>query len=239
MRKKVSQLIAREAYAPTWIGIFCNPFFLARRQIYRSISRFANSASGRMIDVGCGSGPYKNLFQYDEYVGLEYDTPIARAKKQADAYYTGTQLPFGDKSFDIILCTQVLEHVFEPDRLLTELNRIARPGAKLMLTVPFVWDEHEQPYDFARYSSFGLKALLGRNSWKVDHFEKLNSGSVALCQLTNALTYKHCQKLGPRFGFIMASILSVPFNLYGLCIPRRRGNPIDFYLDNFVVATKE
>ena len=238
MRKSISQLIARESYTPSWIGIFCNPFFLARREIYRSISQFADEVDGRMIDVGCGSGPYKFLFRHNGYVGLEYDTPIARAKKQADAYYTGTQIPFDNGSFEIVLCTQVLEHVFEPDKFLTELNRIAKQGAKLMLTVPFVWDEHEQPYDFARYSSFGLKALLARNGWHVEHFGKLNAGVSALCQLTNSVMYKHCQKLGPRFGLILASILSVPFNLIGLCILGERKNSTDFYLDNFVIAKK-
>ena len=192
-----------------------------------------------MIDVGCGSGPYKSLFRHDGYVGLEYDTPIARGKKQADAYYTGTKIPLEDGTFDIVLCTQVLEHVFEPDKFLAELNRIAKRGAKLVVTVPFVWDEHEQPYDFARYSSFGLTALLGRNGWHVERHEKLNRGLVALCQLANGMIYKCCQPLGPRSGFITASVLSVPLNLIGMCIPQPERGVADFYLDSFVVATKE
>ena len=59
-----------------------------------------------------------------------------------------------------MLCNQVLEHVFNPDEFLLKINRVLKNDGKLLLTVPFVWDEHEQPFDYARYSSFGLKALI-------------------------------------------------------------------------------
>ena len=58
------------------------------------------------------------------------------------------------------MCNQVLEHVFNPDDFVREIARVLKPGGALLLTVPFVWNEHEQPYDYARYSSFGLRAFL-------------------------------------------------------------------------------
>lgn len=183
--------------------------------------------------------PYKKLFRQCDYVGVEYDTPVARQKKEADFYYTGESMPFKNSEFDLILCTQVLEHVFEPDKFLSELRRIANAGAELVLTVPFVWDEHEQPYDFARYSSFGLKDLIQRNGWEVVHFEKLNVGILSVFQLANGIIYKRFMVFGPKVGFILASLFCAPFNVIGLLLSRgSRKTNNDLYLDNFVIAKR-
>jgi len=87
------------------------------------------------------------------------------------------------------LCNQVLEHVFNPDAFLSEIYRVLKRDGKLLLTVPFVWDEHEQPSDYARYSSFGLKALLEKNGFRIIQHERIGADASILFQLINAYLY--------------------------------------------------
>jgi SAM-dependent methyltransferase len=238
LKKILSSLIAREAFAPSYLGVLINPFFLARREIFKQISKYSGELTGKILDVGCGSTPYKNLFKFSTYIGLEYDTPVARKKQTADAYYTGNQMPFENESFDCILCTQVLEHVFEPEKFLRELSRVAKSDARMMLTVPFLWNEHEQPYDFARYTSFGLRDLMARNGWEIERSKKLNNGFLAILQLLNAHIYSQCQRLGPKFGLLISCFLTAPFNLLGLIFKKNDKYESDLYLDNFIIARK-
>jgi SAM-dependent methyltransferase len=107
----------------------------------------------RVLDVGAGTGPYRNLFghckyetqdfaQYDgykgpegEYVKIDYASDI-------------TEIPVPDASFDVILCTEVLEHVPRPIEALREMARITKPGGRLFLTAPLGSGLHQEPYHF-------------------------------------------------------------------------------------------
>ena len=108
----------------------------------------------------------------------------------ADYYYDGKTFPFKESEFDSVVTNQVLEHVFNPDEFLSEINRVLKINGKLLLTVPFVWDEHEQPYDYARYSSFGLKSLLEKNGFEILDLRKSVNDYSVLAQLFNAYIYK-------------------------------------------------
>jgi hypothetical protein len=70
-------------------------------------------------------------------------------------------LPVPDEAYDAVLCTQVLEHVPNPDAVIAELFRVLRPGGRLYLTVPLAWELHEMPFDFYRYTPHGLATILG------------------------------------------------------------------------------
>ena len=138
----------------------------------------------RLLDVGCGTKPYQSLFtQVGEYIGLELDTPENRRTKHADLFYNGRCFPVADISFDVILCNQVLEHIFEPEQFLAEIQRVLRPGGYLILTVPFFWPEHEQPNDCLRYTSFGLRHRLDQAGLILERHQRLTPGGSALCAL--------------------------------------------------------
>ena len=228
----------REQYLPGWLGLFINPYYHARRGLHQAILKLAPAISGRVLDIGCGQQPYRELFRMVDYVGLEYDTPANRAGKKADFYYDGVRFPFGAAEFDAAVCSQVLEHVFTPDAFLDEINRVLKPGAALLLAVPFVWDEHEQPRDFARYSSFGLKALLERHGFEILQHAKTLPDLRVIFQLINAYLYKRLFGRNPYINMLICALFMSPFNLMGAllaCITP--GNP-DLYLDNVVLAKK-
>jgi len=223
---------------PGLTGVFVNPFYFARRELFTAIRELGARLGGRVLDVGCGVRPYERLIPAREYVGLELDTPEARARHRADAYYDGTRFPYADADFDGVLCNQVLEHVFEPDAFLNEIGRVLKDGGLLLLTVPFAWDEHEQPRDFGRYSSFGLAALLARHGFELLEARKTAADVRALCQMINAYLYKVTESRSPYVNLLFALMLMAPFNVAGALLSRITPSNPDFYLDNVVLARR-
>jgi SAM-dependent methyltransferase len=220
-------------------GLFVNPFYFARRGLHAAVEKLGQELGGRVLDVGCGDRPYETLIKAQEYVGLEIDTPATRARGRADVYYAGGRFPFADGAFDAVLCNQVLEHVFEPDLFVSEIARVLKVGGRVLLTVPFVWDEHEQPRDYARYSSFGLVTLLSRHGLRTLQQHKTCADARALFQLLNAYLYKVTLTHRPYLDLLSALMLMAPVNLIGMLVSRvAPGNP-DFYLDNIVLAEKK
>ena len=79
---------------------------------------------------------------------------------EVDLYGAADSIPAGDSSFDVVLCTQVLEHVPQPRDALQEFRRVLRSGGSLIATVPFLWEEHEVPFDYYRYTRYGIEHLV-------------------------------------------------------------------------------
>ena len=225
-------------FNPGIVGIFVNPFYAARKALWKEISAHSPMLNGDLLDVGCGTMPYRKLFSVTSYIGLEYDTPIARRRGVADAYYDGTTFPFEDRKFDALLCNQVLEHVFTPDNFLKELARVIKPGGRLILTVPFIWDEHEQPYDFARYTTFGLRALLERNGFRVLVQKRLLGDASVLFQLLNAYLFKIFNSKNILFKVITRIFVHAPISLVGSLAGKLLPANQDMYLDQLVVAER-
>jgi SAM-dependent methyltransferase len=178
------------------------------------------------------------LFDSTEYVGLELDTPQNRQTKNADIYYDGKAFPIEPGSFDVVVCNQVLEHVFEPDAFIREIGRVLKDDGRLLLTVPFVWDEHEQPQDFGRYSSFGLTALLSRNGFEVTELRKTVSDVRAVFQMLNAYIFKATNTRNAYLDLAWTLVLMAPLNILGTVLSWITPRNADFYLDNVVLAHK-
>ena len=198
----------------------------------------SHEITGNIVDVGCGTMPYKELFKVDFYRGLDIDTPATRRRAVADDFYDGGKFPYADQNFDSAICNQVLEHVFNPFEFIGEMNRVLKIGGKLLLTVPFVWDEHEQPYDYARYSTFGLHSLLEKNGFKILKHKKLGADATVLFQLSNAYLFKVTQTW-PRFAqYVILLTLMFIINLLGVLAGKILPVNNDLFLDHIVLAEK-
>lgn len=238
MKTKVKAILQQQSFFPTWIGIFVNPFFFARSGLAKAIRRHAFELSGNLLDIGCGSKPYQSLFHVEEYVGLDIDSENSRKRGIADYFYDGNTFPIESESFDSALCNQVLEHVFNPDSFLSEIHRVLKPDGKLLLTVPFVWDEHEQPFDYARYSSFGLKALLAKNGFRIIQHDKIGADVSTLFQLINAYLYKISVGWQIYIRFTFTVVVMGFINLLGLVAAKVLPENSDLFLDQLVIAEK-
>jgi len=219
-----------------------DPFFLAKHALRLEIAAMAASASGTVLDVGCGTAPYRAFFAHTNYIGVEVAaaSKYGSAKRGADLLYDGSSLPIADESVDYILCNQVLEHVFEPGLFLRELLRVLRPGGQLLMTVPFVWDEHEQPYDFARYSSFGLAYLTHSAGFEMVASRRTLADASLFAQLWLAYWFKVIRRRNPSSStrrLVIAGI-SVPLNLIGLLLAKTLPANPDLYLDNAMILAR-
>ncbi len=118
----------------------------------------------RLLDVGCGDLPYEPLFRrhVSEYVGLDFvENPRATLHGRAE------ELPVADASFDVVLCTQVLEHSDDPARVVAELRRVTRPGGRVLASTHGVQVYHPSPTDHWRWTHTGLQLLFERNGeWR-------------------------------------------------------------------------
>ena len=231
-------------FSPGINGLLTNPFYLARRGLHQELKELAPSLSGRVLDVGCGEKPYRRLFTAaTSYVGLEIDhsDSLRPQRNRADCFYDGTRFPFDDREFDAVVTSQVLEHVFAPERFLMEMHRVLRDDGLLLVTVPFVWDEHEQPWDYARYSSYGLRHLLGMGGFCVLEQRKSLPGAPAILQLVNLLIYERLAGKPHGRGWLAAAMPAMAaVNAVGWVASHARSeqdHPL--YLDNVVLARKE
>lgn len=233
----LENIIRKNEFNPGFFGLITNPFFIARQGLSSGIREFAGVVNGKILDVGCGTKPYQKFFAYSEYIGLEYDTGIDQDKKEADYYYSGDSFPFEDALFSSALCNQVLEHIFNPESFLSEINRVLKINAKLLLTVPFVWDEHEQPFDYARYSSFGLKHLLEKKGFKVIEQKKTVTDFRVSIQLVNAYLYKISRKT-KIIKWLVQLFLIFPITVVGILFSFILPSNEDLYFDNIILCEK-
>jgi len=140
-------------------GTPLDPLWIAKRSLRRELSAVAHYAAGRLLDVGCGTKPYRAVFgSVTSYVGIERTGTLSKSKV-VDAWADALALPFPAASFDTVLCNEVLEHVPEPGRLFAEAARVLREGGTLILSTPQTWGLHEEPFDFYRYTRYGLDHL--------------------------------------------------------------------------------
>jgi SAM-dependent methyltransferase len=135
---------------------------LERGPILEFVAQAAEAipAGARVLDVGAGDSPYRELFEHVKYETSDWEHSVHPGARKVDHIGPADDLPVGDAEFDAVILTQVLEHVPEPVAVLKELGRVVKPGGRLYVTVPLAWELHELPFDFWRYTSPGLHALL-------------------------------------------------------------------------------
>jgi SAM-dependent methyltransferase len=133
-----------------------------RRAILEFVAAAARAIpeGARVLDAGAGDAPYSELFAHTELRTSDWSNSPHEGGRSADIVAPLHSLPVPDGSFDAVLCTQVLEHVPDPAVVLSELCRVLVPGGSLWLSVPFVGQLHEEPFDFFRYTEYGLRSLV-------------------------------------------------------------------------------
>jgi SAM-dependent methyltransferase len=165
----IKKKLQKEAFAVSPISIIVNPFYIIRNGLYKAISKQAINLTGEILDFGCGKKPYEHLFVNAEtYIGVDIKISGHDHKNsKVDKFYDGKILPFPDNSFDSVVSFEVFEHIFNIDEVLLEIRRVLKPNGQLLITIPFAWDEHEAPFDYARYTSFGIKNILEKNLFEI------------------------------------------------------------------------
>jgi SAM-dependent methyltransferase len=156
-------------------------------------SAIRDYATRHVLDVGCGNKPYESLFEglTDSYVGCDV---IQSDGHKVDVICPATQLAFEDDQFDTVFSTQVIEHVDDPFKMLSECFRVLKKGGYLILSAPFTWELHEEPYDFYRFTKYGLKSMLEKHGFDVIYVNPNGGKWAAVFQLNINMIYSSFKK---------------------------------------------
>ena len=135
-----------------------------RDEMISIMNEFLSKKTLVLVDFGCGKMPYRPLFEnyVEQYVGV--DLPD---NKQADVHIKSGQADLPDQFADIVISTQVLEHVPDPQAYLKECYRLLKPDGLLILSTHGHWMYHPDPTDFWRWTSAGLRKVLEENQFKI------------------------------------------------------------------------
>jgi SAM-dependent methyltransferase len=178
------------------------------RAIETAVARFSAElpVSARVLDAGAGEGQYAHHFTRHRYTGVDLgvgDTTWNYAGLHAMADLLA--LPFPANCFDACLNVVTLEHIAEPQGALREMQRVLKPGGRLLLVVPHEWEVHQAPHDYFRFTRHGVRFLL----------ESAGFGEIAITpaggyfrlmsrRLLNGLRFFH------GVWFLLAAVFLVP-----------------------------
>ncbi len=226
-----------------WYHIFIQPFFFIRKGINKSIRELSPQCNGKVLDFGCGGKPYAQYFTHaDEYIGLDIENPgHPHLNEHIDIFYDGKNIPFAENTFDSVFSSEVFEHVFNLEEILAEIYRVMKPGGRLLFTCPFAWPEHEVPYDFARYSSFGIKHIIEKAGFKIKEQQKSGHFFEVLMQYLILYIFYFIPKKPGIVYYILHQLFILPLMLITIIIsailPKRMKRK-DLYFNNILLVEK-
>jgi ubiquinone/menaquinone biosynthesis C-methylase UbiE len=156
---------------PGFIYDRLDPFEATVQKFVRQVADTAPAGS-RILDAGAGEGRFKSFFSHASYIGIDF------AQGDPTWDYSGLdvigrleKMPFPDSSFDRVLSIVVMEHTPEPARVIEEFHRVLKPGGMVQMVVPHMWEEHQKPYDFFRFTSGGIQYLLQQAGFRIKKIE--------------------------------------------------------------------
>lgn len=131
--------------------------------IHHLLSQRLPAATGTVVDLGCGNSPFRHLLNVDrtKYLGIDIEGASEFGYRNPEVLvFDGRTIPLEDGTVDVLICTEVLEHIDDPDRLIAEMHRVLRLGGSAIVTVPWSARVHFHPHDYYRYTQFALKRMF-------------------------------------------------------------------------------
>jgi len=137
----------------------------------RQLSEGLRSCSGVVLDIGAADRWLRPALRAEaHYVALDYPaTAVGLYGLNPDVFGDARRLPFADESIDAVACFEVLEHVPDPQAVLSEVARVLVPGGVVNLSMPFLYPVHDAPYDFQRWTLYGWQRSLNDAGLHVEH----------------------------------------------------------------------
>lgn len=211
-------------------------YFLLR-DLKASITSYAK---GSLLDVGCGNKPYQSLFtnKVSSYIGCDV---VQSDLKKVDVICEATKLNFEDEHFDTVFSTQVIEHVQDPFLMLKEIYRVMKVNGNLIVSAPFSWELHEEPYDFFRYTKYGLKSMFENAGFSVVDIVPNGGKWAAIAQLWLNVVYSTFD--GKRWynkivkGVFINLRISALFNSFAVWFDKKYYS--DLLTLNYVIVAKK
>jgi SAM-dependent methyltransferase len=213
LRNELAELYRCGSFEPQAWQDRADYAFITNHLIEAAVRRFASELRGRIIDVGCGSQPYRTYFAHaTAYTGCD----VTAERSPVDLVCPADRIPVEAQTFDSVICTEVLEHVPDPLSVMREFHRILVHDGRVLITVPMFWPAHEQPWDFRRFPGHGLLHLANASSFRIDHLVP-RGGKVAMVGQVVLTAFQR---------YFRSKFLRRGWNEIVLCLDSKNRNPL-------------
>lgn len=238
----INQKVKESFFKDNSISFLINPSYFNRKWIYQWIKNNSWFLSWKILDFWCGRKPYEHLFKYTEYIWLDIqESWHSHTTEEIDIFYDWKHIPFWDNYFDSVLISEVFEHVFTLDETIDEIVRVIKPGWNILITIPFIIGEHEQPYDFWRYTSFWITHILETHWLTIKEIQKKWTYIETIFQLINNYLF---DILFVHFSnnvikWILSLFFIFPLNVLWTLLSFILPNKTNTYLNLVILAQKK
>jgi len=180
------------------------------RDIEKEVEKFAKSLpeDSLVLDAGAGEGKYRRYFKHCKVVGI--DNCVGDSSwdySSLDVVGDIHSLPFKNNCFDAIVCIVVFEHLSNPFKAMKELSRVLKEGGKLFAVFPFMWEIHQKPYDFFRYTEYGFRKMAEDANLSVDSLKNHGCFFRVLHYMVASM-FKEC---GKNVFVLILTLLFLPY----------------------------
>ncbi len=203
--------------------IFQHDRALLQHALSRIIKEYG--LSGRVLDVGAGSFlRYASFFP----AGTQYDSQDIAASDKIQHTFIGdaAHIPAQDATYDVVLSTQVLEHVPDPFAVLQEMKRLVKPGGYILISCPQSNEAHEIPHDYHRFTQYALRTYGKNLELNVVHIEPVGD------------FWSMMHRYGTRFFIDAVRLHDHPWLGRGLSFVWRMSSPIISWMDRVLVSAE-
>lgn len=186
--------------------------------LHRDLKEFMKNKKGKLLDIGCGDSPYEYMLSQDcEYIGIDIENQSDfDYKNNKISYFNGSDIPLENESVNYFICTEVIEHVIDPKKLISEMKRVLTADGYGLISIPWSARYHYIPHDFHRYTPAALKILF--NNFKKVQIKPRGSDITVICSkimVSIMGAYRNCTGIKIIFIPIIA-IITIPVIL--LCV---------------------
>ena len=183
--------------------------WLVHKLNHKCFLKYTQYFQGVFVDLGCGKCKKDVFLPYiKKYIGIDWENSLHNPK--ADIFCDlNKKINLPDESIDTAFSASVMEHLNNPWQFVKEVNRILKKDSYFIIQVPFQWWIHEAPYDFYRYTPYGLKYILENNGFKVIEISPVGGFFSMMALKINYFTIRMFKL--PRTIWQMWLILLIPF----------------------------
>ena len=189
-----------------------------------------NYATGAVLDAGCGVMPFREEM---ERLAASYQSlDVQRRAPEVDIIADLQDMPqVASETYDLVVCSEVLEHVPRPDRATAEVARILKPNGIFVISVPHLSRLHEEPHDFYRYTHHGIRYLLENAGFQVIRIVPIGSlfsflghqlSTIIVCGTWNIPVVRHVA------FWLNAALVTLPCNLLDRLPFMRQKMPVGY-----------
>jgi 2-polyprenyl-3-methyl-5-hydroxy-6-metoxy-1,4-benzoquinol methylase len=211
--------------------------YFLMKDIKEALDKYARKS---LLDLGCGNKPYKEWYGPLTESSTGCDA-VQSSENVVDTICLAKELPYQNEAFDTVFSTQVLEHVFEQQQMINEAARILKQNGCLILSVPFTWELHEEPYDFFRITKYGLKEMFEKSGFQIEYI-KANGGKwAALFQMMINTVYSTFKYKTVKAKFLKIIFLELKLtwliNQFAIWVDKRHFD--EGWTLNYIVVAKK